>query len=108
MSDLYSEIVAFETMETMETMGKTVDAFINEIVEDPTVRDTFFEDYADAIVHSMSIDDLIADYTQRILNDLYAEFDENREDLIVNECAEHNPEVLEKYGVSVEIADLAA
>ena len=102
MTDLYTEILQSETME------KTVENFVNEIVEDPTVRDAFFEDYASTVVRSMSIEDLIANYTQRILDDLYVEFDENQEEAIVQECADLHPEVLEKFGVMVEEVGLTA
>ena len=47
MSDLYSEILK------SEQMPKSIDNFITEIVEDPTVRDNFLEEFVDEVIDSM-------------------------------------------------------
>ena len=44
MSDLYSEILK------SEQMPKSIDDFITEIVEDPTVRDNFLEEFVDEVI----------------------------------------------------------
>ena len=96
MTDLYSEILK------SEQMPKSIDEFVTEIVEDPTVRDNFLEEFVDEIVDSMDPKDIIRAYAQNLLNDLYSQCDENQEEYIVQECADCFPHVLQRFGVTVD------
>lgn len=99
MSDLYSEILK------SEQMPKSIDDFITEIVEDPTVRDNFLEEFVDEVIDSMDPKDIIRAYADNLLTDLYNQCEKNQEELIVEECAEYFPYVLERFGVNIDIED---
>jgi hypothetical protein len=96
MMDLYNEILK------AEEMTKTIDEFIDEVVEDPTVRDNFLEEFVDELIDSMDPKDIIRAYAQNLLNDLHEQCDENQEEHIVQECAEFYPYVLERFGVNLQ------
>lgn len=96
MSDLYSEILK------SEQMPKSLNDFITEIVEDPTVRDNFLEEFVDEVIDSMDPKDIIRAYADNLLTDLYHQCDENQEEYIVQECAEYFPYVLQRFGVNVD------
>jgi hypothetical protein len=96
MSELYNEILK------LEKMPKTLNEFINEVAEDPTVRDNFLEEFVDEVIDSMDPKDIIRAYAQTLLDDLHNQCDDNQEDYIVQECAECFPYVLERFGVITE------
>lgn len=96
MSDLYSEILK------SEQMPKSIDDFITEIVEDPTVRDNFLEEFVDEVIDSMDPKDIIRAYADNLLTDLYNQCEKNQEEYIVQECAEYFPYVLQRFGVTVD------
>lgn len=96
MMDLYQEILK------LEEMPKSLEEFVDEIVEDPTVRDQFIEEFVDEIVDSMDPKDIIRAYADTIYQDLMRQCDENEENDIVQECAELYPYVLERFGVILQ------
>ena len=83
-------------------MTKTTEEFAEEIVEDPTVRDNFLQEFVDEVIDSMDPKDIIRAYAQNLLDDLYKQCDENQEDYIIQECAECFPYVLQRFGVELE------
>ncbi len=95
MTDLYNEILK------LEQVPKTIEEFVEEIVEDPTVRDSFVEDFVDEIIESMSPQDIIRAYADTLYQDILRQCDENEEESIVQECAEHYPQVLNRFGVTL-------
>ena len=99
MTDLYNEILK------LEQMPKTLDEFVNELAEDPTVRDNFLEEFVDELIDSMDPKDIIRAYAQNLLDDLHEQCDENQEEHIVQECAEFYPYVLERFGVNLQEED---
>lgn len=94
--DLYNEILK------SEQMPKSIEEFAEEIVEDPTVRDNFLQEFVDEVIDSMDPKDIIRAYAQNLLDDLYKQCDENQEDYIIQECAECFPYVLQRFGVELE------
>lgn len=96
MTDLYSEILK------SEQMPKSIEEFIDEIIEDPTTRDNFLEEFVDEIIDSMDPKDIVRAYAQNLLDDLYKQCDENQEEHIIQECVECFPYVLQRFGVEVE------
>jgi len=100
MMDLYTEILK------AEQMSKSIDEFVDEVVEDPTVRDNFLEEFVNELIDSMDPKDIIRAYAERILEDLHTQCEEsNQEEYIVQECAEFYPYVLEKFGVKLQKED---
>ena len=83
-------------------MTKTTEEFANELVEDSTVRDNFLQEFVDEVIDSMDPKDIIRAYADSLLQDLYKQCDENQEDLIIQECAEYYPYVLQRFGVEIE------
>jgi hypothetical protein len=94
--DLYNEILKFEQM------SKSIGEFAEEIVEDPTVRDNFLQEFVDEVIDSMDPKDIIRAYADSLLQDLYKQCDENQEEYIIQECAEYYPYVLQRFGVELE------
>jgi len=94
--DLYNEILK------SEQMSKTIEEFADELVEDPTVRDNFLQEFVDEVIDSMDPKDIIRAYADSLLQDLYKQCDENQEDYIIQECAECFPYVLQRFGVELE------
>ena len=99
MTDLYSEILE------SEQMPKTLNEFVDEIAEDPTVRDNFLEEFVDELIDSMDPKDIIRAYADTIYQDLMKQCNENQEEYIVQECAEFYPYVLERFGVNLQEED---
>lgn len=95
--DLYNEILKSE-----QVPNKTIDEFTNQLVEDPTVRDNFLQEFVDEVIDSMDPKDIIRAYADSLLQDLYKQCDENQEDYIVKECLECYPHVLRQFGVNLE------
>lgn len=96
MNDLYSEILK------AEEMTKSISDFADEIVEDPTVRDNFLIEFVDEIIDSMDPKDIARAYAQNLLSELQCELEQNREEYIIQECAECFPYVLERFGVNLD------
>ena len=96
MIDLYSEILK------TEQMSKSIEEFLSEIVEDPTVRDNFLEEFVDEVIDSMDPKDIIRAYSQNLLDDLHTKCDKNQEEYIVQECVECFPYILQQFGVEVK------
>ena len=109
MSDLYDEIVRYESLEDLslspylnKSMTKTTkEEFTENLITNPQLRDDFLQEFVDEIVDSMDIKDVFRGYAQYILNDLYAQCDQNQENQIVNECEETFPYILKRFGVDV-------
>jgi hypothetical protein len=95
MTDLYNEILKYEKM------TKSLDEFSDELVENPTIRDNFLQEFVDEVIDSMDPKDIIRAYADSLLQDLYKQCDENQEDYILQECAECFPYVLQRFGVEV-------
>lgn len=96
MIDLYSEILK------SEQMPKSIEEFLSEIVEDPTVRDNFLEEFVGEVIDSMDPKDIVRAYADSLLQNLYKQCDENQEEYIVQECVECFPYILQQFGVEVE------
>lgn len=94
--DLYTEILK------SEKVPKTIQEFTSEIAEDPTIRDSFLEEFVDEIIDSMDPMDIIRAYADTIYQDLMRQCDENEEESIIQECVECFPYVLERFGVILE------
>ena len=95
MTDLYNEILKYEKM------TKSLDEFSDELVENPTIRDNFLQEFVDEVIDSMDPKDIIRAYADSLHQDLYKQCDENQEDYILQECAECFPYVLQRFGVEV-------
>lgn len=96
MTDLYNEILKYEKM------TKSLDEFSDELVENPTIRDNFLQEFVDEVIDSMDPKDIIRAYADSLLQDLYKQCNENQEDYILQECAECFPYVLQRFGVELE------
>ena len=96
MTDLYNEILK------SEEMSKSIEEFANELVENPTVRDNFLQEFVDEVIDSMDPKDIIRAYAQNLLEDLYKKCDEDQEEYIIRNCAESFPYVLQRFGVEIE------
>ena len=96
MTDLYNEILK------SEEMSKSIEEFANELVENPTVRDNFLQEFVDEVIDSMDPKDIIRAYAQNLLEDLYKKCDEDQEEYIIRDCAECFPYVLQRFGVEIE------
>jgi hypothetical protein len=94
--DLYNEILKFQQV------PKTTEEFATELVEDPTVRDNFLQEFVDEVIDSMDPKDIIRAYADSLLQDLHKQCDANQEEYIVQECAECFPYVLQRFGVELE------
>ena len=94
--DLYTEILK------SEQVNKTTEEFANELVEDPSVRDNFLQEFVDEVIDSMDPRDIIRAYSDLMLQDLHKQCDDNQEDYIIQECAECFPYVLQRFGVNLE------
>lgn len=93
--DLYRQIVNYEKP-IMD-----IEDFIDEIVENPQKRDDFLQEYVDEIVDSMDPKDIVKAYSKILLNSLHSRIEYHQEDLIVKECYEQFPYVLDRFGVDV-------
>lgn len=94
--DLYNEILK------SQEVPKTIEEFRDELVENPTVRDNFLEEFVDEVIDSMDPNDIIRAYAHTLLEDLCKQCDNNQEEYIVQECAECFPYVLQRFGVELE------
>lgn len=94
--DLYNEILKHTKV------PKTTEEFATELVEDPTVRDNFLQEFVDEVIDSMDPKDIIRAYADSLLQDLYKQCDENQEDFIIQECVDYFPYVLQRFGVELE------
>jgi hypothetical protein len=94
--DLYNEILK------SQEVPKTIEEFRDELVENPTVRDNFLEEFVDEVIDSMDPKDIIRAYAHTLLEDLYKQCDAKQEEYIVQECAECFPYVLQRFGVELE------
>jgi predicted RecB family nuclease len=94
--DLYNEILKFQQV------PKTTEEFVDELVEDPIVRDNFLQEFVDEVIDSMDPKDIIRAYANSLLQDLYRQCQENQEDYIVQECVESFPYVLQRFGVELK------
>ncbi len=100
MTDLYTEILKAKSTK------KTITEFIDELVEDPTVRDNFLIEFVDEIIDSMDPKDIIRAYAQQLLSDLETDCENNQEEYIINECLESFPYLLERFGVNLQEDDV--
>jgi hypothetical protein len=94
--DLYDQILEYEKP------NMDFEDFIDQLVENTQLRDDFLQDYVDEIVDSMTPREIAKAYGQIILNSLNSRVTYHQEDLIVKECYEQFPYILERFNVNVK------
>jgi len=93
--DLYNQILEYEKPKM------DLEDFIDSIVEDPQVRDDFLQEYVDEIIDSMSPREIAKAYAKILLNSLNSRVEYHQEDMIVKECYEQFPYVLDRFDVDM-------
>lgn len=93
--DLYNQILEYEKP------NMDLEDFIDSIVENPQVRDDFLQEYVDEIIDSMSPREIAKAYGKILLNSLNSRVEYHQEDMIVKECYEQFPYVLDRFNVDV-------
>lgn len=94
--DLYSQILEYEKP------NMNLEDFIDNIVENTHVRNDFLQEYVDEIIDSMSPKDIAKAYSKILLNSLNSRVEYHQEDIIVKECYEQFPYVLDRFNVNVK------
>ena len=92
---LYNQILEYEKP------NMDLEDFIDSIVENPQIRDDFLQEYVDEIIDSMSPREIAKAYAKILLNSLNSRVEYHQEDMIVKECYEQFPYVLDRFNVDV-------
>lgn len=94
--DLYSQILEYEKP------NMNLEDFIDSIVDNTHVRNDFLQEYVDEIIDSMSPKDIARAYSKILLNSLNSRVEYHQEDMIVKECYEQFPYVLDRFNVNMK------
>ena len=94
--DLYNQILEYDKPDM------DLEDFIDSIVENPQVRNDFLQEYVDEVIDSMSPKDIAKAYSKILLNSLNSSVEYHQEDMIVKECYEQFPYVLDRFNVNAK------
>ena len=93
--DLYNQILEYEKP------NMDLEDFIDSIVENSQVRNDFLQEYFVEIIDSMRPKEIAKAYAKILLNSLNSRVEYYQEDMIVKECYEQFPYVLDRFNVDV-------